>query len=356
MCQIRTKFWITSLRSLAKKILRKCVICKLISGRPYLSPLAPPLPGFRLNELNAFDATAMDFTSHLYVKNGNEVTKVYVALFTCCSTRAVELEIVNDMTVVSFLRAFRRFSATYSTPKLLYCDNARTFTSADDELKRLYGLVSDDKSQRLFAEKRIRFVHTPVQASWFGGVHERMIGVCKSAIKKTLGKSLVPLEELQTIVKEVQAIVNNRPLTYTSSDIDEIEPITPNHLIFGREIKLVPWDNNVDLNEEFDPSIGTKPAIEKLAHRRAQLIEHFRKRFYDEYLATLRERHCHEVRKQNASEDIIKIGDVVLVHDKDEPRVRWKLGVVQSLIKGQDSLTRAATVKGLPTAFTSIIN
>ena len=40
----------------------------------------------------------------------------------------------------------------------------------------------------------------------------------------------------------------------------------------------------------------------------------------------------------------VKIGDVVLMHD-DSPRIRWKMAVVENLIKGKDGLTRAVEIK-----------
>jgi hypothetical protein len=105
------------------------------------------------------------------------------------------------------------------------------------------------------------------------------------AIKKTLGKALVHLDELQTIIKEIQQIVNNRPLTYLSAYPNELSPITPNHLIYGQGMNIIPHDE-VD-TIDFDPTYGGKTKLEKIANRRVQLINSFQKRFQDEYLAML---------------------------------------------------------------------
>jgi hypothetical protein len=83
-------------------------------------------------------------------------------------------------------------------PKLVYCDNAKTFKGAETELERLLSNVNSEKVQKHLTNRGITFKYIPVQASWFGGVYERMIGVVKHAIKNTLGKALVPLNELQT--------------------------------------------------------------------------------------------------------------------------------------------------------------
>ncbi|XP_064635803.1 uncharacterized protein LOC135492984 [Lineus longissimus] len=343
MAHLRNKYWITSMRASVKKVIGRCVICKKVAGRPYLTPVAPPLPEFRINDLTAFKSTAVDFTSHLYVRVNNTTQKVYVCLFTCCTTRGVHLEITPDLTVESFIRSFRRFTSTHSTPSLIYCDNAKTFTGADAELKRLYNIVSSDRFKNHLTDKGIYFKYAPVQASWFAGVHERLIGVTKLALKKTLNKSLVSIDEFQTLIKEIQATINNRPLTYLSADPKELKAITPNNLIYGHDVTLLP---NEDMqNESFDPTYAGRDKLEKIAHKRAQLLETFRTRFYDEYLARLRQQHQYELRKQNAKSDVIKLGDVVLVHDKDTPRRKWKLGIIMELHPGIDGLTRSALVR-----------
>ena len=333
------------MRSSVKKVLKRCVVCKIVAGRPYLAPLAPDLPEFRLNDLTPFTSTAVDFTSHIFVKNSaHKIQKVYVALFTCCTTRAVELEVVPDLTVESFLRAFRRFTSSCSVPKLIYCDNAKTFKGSEVEIKRLLANCSSKEVQNHFAKRGIRFKYIPVEGSWFGGVYERLVGVTKNAMKKTLGKALVDYDEFQTLIKEIQQIVNNRPLTYASSDPADLSPITPNHLIYGHDLNILPQTNYDDEND-FDPTFMGKTKLEQLAHRRSQLISHFGKRFQDEYLASLRERHRNEIAKQKSYTDAIRVGDVVLIHNKDQKRVNWKLGIVEELHKGQDNLTRSATVR-----------
>ena len=274
MAYLRNKFWITSMRSTVRKLLNKCVICHKVSGRPYPTPQAPPLPEFRLDENKPYSAVAIDFTGHLMIKDGKNNRKVYICLFTCCATRNILLEIVDDMSTETFLRAFRRFCATYSVPNLIYCDNAKTFKSSEIELNWLYDVVDGQEMQKHLAEKRIQFKYIPVQASWMAGVHERCIGTCKNAIKKVLGKAMICCDELHTLIREVQAIVNNRPLTYVSSDIEELEVLSPSHLIYGHQIEMMASEE-VD-SVEFDPSYIGKENLERMAHRRSQLIENFK--------------------------------------------------------------------------------
>ena len=108
-------------------MLHKCVTCKKIQGKPYLAPVNPPLPKCRLQESPPFTVTGVDFSGELYVKSNNKATKAYVCLFTCAVTRAIHLELVEDMTSQTFIYAFRRLAVRRSLPAIMiqYCHNKK---------------------------------------------------------------------------------------------------------------------------------------------------------------------------------------------------------------------------------------
>ena len=105
---LRQRFWIPSARQYVKSILRSCVACQRVCGKPYS---APPLPKVRTQQASPFTVTEVDFTGALYVHGMTGEEKMYVCLFTCGNTRAVHLEIVNDLSENSFLQAFYRFAS-----------------------------------------------------------------------------------------------------------------------------------------------------------------------------------------------------------------------------------------------------
>ena len=90
--QLRQKYWIPSIRQCVRSLLRTCVKCTRVIGRPYRTPDPPPLPKFRVEEAPPFSVTGVDFTGALYVKNptGSE-KKCNICLFTCAATRAIHL-------------------------------------------------------------------------------------------------------------------------------------------------------------------------------------------------------------------------------------------------------------------------
>ena len=177
----------------------------------------------------------------------------------------------------------------------------------------------------------------PERAPWYGGWWERLIGITKRTLKKILGRALVDLETLQTVVTEVESILNDRPLTYVSSSLEDPEPLTPAHLISGRKIRSL-------LHARADIDHGAvlvdRNDISKRARNQSCLIDQFWTRWKTEYLTALRERSD----KPGSNSQTIRVGEVVQVHD-ESTRIRWKLAVVESLIYGNDRLVRAAKIK-----------
>ncbi|XP_053402669.1 uncharacterized protein LOC128557991 [Mercenaria mercenaria] len=220
--QLRQKYWIPAIRQCAKSVLRKCVICRRVTGRPYTAPDTLPLPKIRVKESPPFSVTAVDFTGALYVKDntGSEI-KVYICLFTCAVTRAVHLEVVPNLSEDSCLQAFRRFASRKSMPQVMISDNAATYLSASNYLKRMFEYSS---VMEMLNRRGIEWKFIPSRAPWYGGFWERLIGLTKTTFKKILGKACISFETLQTIVTEIEAIMNDRPLTYISSNFDDPEP------------------------------------------------------------------------------------------------------------------------------------
>ena len=113
LTHVRQHYWIPQARQFIKKLLRHCVTCRKVNGKPYKGPDPPPLPTIRLVDSHPFTVTGVDFTGALYVKISAGQEKVYIWLFTCANTRAVHLEVLTDLTVPTFVAAFRRFASRY---------------------------------------------------------------------------------------------------------------------------------------------------------------------------------------------------------------------------------------------------
>jgi len=334
---LRQSFWIPSGRQYVRKLLRRCTVCRKHGGRPYANPESAPLPKVRVQNVLPFTITGVDFTGALYVKqHGGEESKVYICLFTCATSRAVHLEVVSDLSMPTFLLAFRHFAARRSLPQVMMSDNATTYTSAAEELT---DLLSSEEIKTVLGRKGIEWKFIPKKAPWFGGYWERLIGLTKASIKKTLGRAHITLPTLQTIITEVEAVLNDRPLTYISEDIKDPEPLTPAHLLHGRRITKLPHEP-ATIEELQDLDYSNAESVRKDAKKQSILLQHFVSRWRHEYLTSLREFHW----PSGTSGQQIHVGDIVLVHD-DCPRINWKMAVVESLVTGGDGLVRSVSIQ-----------
>ena len=339
---IRERFWLIRGREAVKRIIKKCVVCRKAEGLPYGATTPPPLPACRVSDEPPFVNVGLDFAGPLFVheKHGREKTseksKVYVLLFTCASTRAVHLELTPSLSVPAFLRAFRRYASRRRLPALLISDNAKTFRAASAEIRRL---CRADEVFRYLTDNQITWQFIVEKAPWWGGFWERLIRSVKRPLRRVIGRTSLTYDELQTFVVEIEGIVNARPITYVYDDAESISfSLTPSHLVYGRRITSMP-------NSEHYEIVSTYQSLTRRAKHHRNLLQHFTKRWRDEYLLALRER-ASSKSKGNRNPDIA-IGDIVIIRSDQTKRNFWKLAKVEQLLCGEDGVARAAIVRVL---------
>ena len=62
----------------------------------------------------------------------------------------------------------------------------------------------------------------------------------KQPLKIVLGKAMLTFQEMETVLTDIEAQVNSRPLTYVGNDIKDGMVITPAHLLIGRPLGHLP--------------------------------------------------------------------------------------------------------------------
>lgn len=305
---------------------------------PITHPPAPPLPSFRVNEAPPFTYTAVDYAGPMYVKSykGVEGNKVWICLFTCYITRATHLELVLDLSTATFIRCLKRFVARRGLPRKIVSDNAKTFKAAAKAIKTM--LNYEDLKDHLMNLK-MDWNFNLEKAPWWGGLFERLIRSTKRCLCKMIGQARFSYDEMHTAIIEIKAILNSRPLSYTTSD-DTEEPLTPAHLV-GRRLLSLPDDLSYyeDGDENFE--ITAEPLQRRVKYLNS-VINHFWRRWSKEYLLELRDSHRHQASNKEAP--LIKTGDVVLIHDSNKPRGFWRLARIERLLAGKDGKIRGAVL------------
>lgn len=339
---IKKKFHIMGNRREVKRITHLCKAPKCRKGVPLSQRMGALPPERSDHSQNCFETTGMDFFGPLFVKHDcaevecpHKLTesKVYVCLFTCFTSRAVHLELVSDLTTETFLLALRRFIARRGIPRTCYSDNAKTFQSAEKELRKVFKSINWNSVQDAMSKYKITFEFSTSNAPWTNGVTERMIGLTKKALRIILHSTQLTARQLETVLVECEAIVNNRPLA-TVKEGDVLLPITPAQLCIGKDLLLLPCPGRiVDCQKE--PQF-----INKWRHRKS-LINSFWKRWRNDYLLSL----SPTKKWPRMGEDILNPGDVVVLRDDHLGKNEWRLARIRTVHIGKDKLPRSAEVQ-----------
>ena len=328
--ELRSKFWILKARKFVKSVLYNCRVCKRFNAKAG-QVITAPLPSDRIERSNAFEVCGIDFFGPLYLKDGS---KSYALLITCAVTRGIHLELVSNLTTECLILALKRFFARRGICKTIYSDNAKTFKRAEKELKQLYEMCKNEIFLEFIEKVGFEWKFNTPKAPWHGGFFERLIRIVKSCLKRILGKSSLNYEQLSTVLTEVEAVVNSRPITYIFDNQNIVDPLTPAHFLVGHRLTLLPKS---DCKTESSRS----NILEKWKHRQT-ILEHFWKRFYKEYTLQLKTAMYTKIPKDTAE---FKIDDVVLVHQDHPNRCNWKLGRIIELFVGRDQKIRSAKVQ-----------
>ena len=334
---IRERFWVLRGRQAVKRILKQCVVCRRADGVPFATPPSPDLPPERVSDAPPFVNTGLDFVGPLFIrKHGTDSLsndKVYILLFTCASTRGVHLELTPSLDVPSFLRAFRRFVGRRGLPSRLLSDNAKTFRAASKEIMKL---SRAPEVTTYLTNNRITWSFIVEKAPWWGGFWERLVRSVKRPLKKVLGRSSLSYDELNTIIIEIESLINARPITYVFDDQESISyALSPSQLLYGRRLTSLPNDEVYEIQ-------STNRSLTKRARHQRNVIQQFTNRWRKEYLLNLREQSVCNSKGKNGS---ISVGDIVIIKNDKTNRNFWKLAMVENLLRGEDNMVRAAVVK-----------
>ena len=154
----RQSFWSPKICARLKSLILRCVICRRQRANTIARPPPPPpLPAERVQWKHPFSTVVVDHTGHFYARDtyGNRI-KLYICLFVCATTRAAHLEVVNNLSMTSFILCLRCLAAAKGIPFLIISDNHKTFISGENFL---LDLQEDDTVQEFLQEHRIQWRH-----------------------------------------------------------------------------------------------------------------------------------------------------------------------------------------------------
>ena len=340
MALVREQYWVPRLRQLTRKVIKSCYGCRRFQAKAVLQPTPGMLPPDRTDGSRPFGTIGVDFAGPIkYVKKRKEEGKAYILLYACSLTRAVYLELMPSLDTQKFIESFKQFIARKGRPSKVYSDNAKTFVSAANWLR---AAQNDEKLNEFLSKNRIRWQFNLSRAPWWGGQFERLIGLVKRALHKTIGKGSLKWDELKEVLLDIEVTLNTRPLSYMEDDV-QLPTLTPNSMLF--------------IGSTFAPELEAHHIEEKDLRKRAKYLlkckDAMRRRWSREYLSGLRERHN---QNSNKSSFTVQKGDVVVIQSDERNRGKWPLGIVEELYKGRDGVVRAVKLRAGKTYLERAVN
>ncbi|XP_062594607.1 uncharacterized protein LOC134256029 [Saccostrea cucullata] len=220
---IRNKgYWIIGVKKLISSVIHKCVTCRRLRGK-FESQRMADLPPDRITPGPPFSAVGVDTFGPWTIvtrktRGGQAESKRWAIMFTCLTTTAIHIELVESMSSSSFINALRRFIALRGNVSLFRSDRGTNFIGATEDL----GIdVTKGPVKNFLDKSKIVWTFNAPHSSHMGGVWERMIGLTRRVLDSLLlgpkGKNLTH-EVLSTLMAEVTAIINSRPITTISND------------------------------------------------------------------------------------------------------------------------------------------
>ena len=241
----------------------------------------------------------------------------------------MHLELTPNLTTNEFIKCFKRLIARRGRPKTVDSDNAKTFQAAAKWLKLV---IKTEEFNEFLTKENINWKLNLPRAPWWGGPFERLIGLTKQSLSKSLGKTSLSWNELESVLLDVEVNLNSQPLTYIEDDI-QYPILTPNIMVLGLDTVML----EEDLEEEDD-----KNSWKKRQKYIVRCKDAAWRRWKREYLRALREIH-NMVHKTKVVK--IDIGDMVMINGKDKRRGKWKIGIVKELFQGKDQKIRSVEIK-----------
>ncbi len=311
-------------RLLVSQFRSDCPRCKFLNKK-HLEVSMGPVSNDHLCVAPAFYNSQIDlfgpFSSYSFA-NKRATIKIWFVIFCCCTTGAVDLKVMDDYSTPSFVLAFTRFSCKVGYPKKLLPDAGSQLVKGCDNMR----IVFSDVRSRL-SEFGVLYEVCPVGAHYMHGKVERKIRHVKESFQKHLQNERLSVIHWESLGDQVANSINNLPIGIgnVTKDLENIDLITPNRLLFARNNDRCPAGT---LNISND--------LGKLIEQNNKLFQVWFKAWLISYVPALMFQP-----KWFCSDRDSKVGDVVLFlkSDKEFEKI-YQYGIITDVKVSRDKRIR----------------
>ena len=345
---IKMRYWpIDALRTVSK-VCHSCIRCFHV--RPAIAnQFMGQLPATRITPASVFDNTGVDYAGPITIKAGytraSKTMKCYIALFVCLATKAIHLEVVSELSTKAFIAALDRFISRRGKCSTIHSDHGTNFIGARNYFREmtqfLHQSTTDEIIRNHLTKQEIQWKHIPPRNPEAGGLWEAGVKSAKYHLSRVTKNANLHYEELSTLMCQIEAILNSRPITQLSTDPNDPQALTAGHFLIGRPLIAPPQRNVLDVNfnrlQRWDRII--------------QIKQDFWRRWNQGYLHRL------QVRTRNYKDkNPVKVGHMALLHVDNAPPLHWPLGIITDIFPGNDGITRVARIRCSGSTFDRPVN
>ena len=325
----RLKYWIPQCAKLVKKIKDNCFACRL-KDAVAVRQLMAPMPSFRTKSAPVWNHSMIDLFGPILIKdfvNQRTTRKTWAVLVTCLHTRAVQAYLSQSFSTDDLLLVLKKHEARNGSPSHYYADLGTQIVGADRIMVEAADGLEREKIEHFAKSNRTRFHFGVAHYPEGQGAVERLVQEMKKSLKVLTKNHILSFNEMDAALAEASYLINCRPLQI-SPTLGDDSFICPNDIIMGRSDKAPVICNN------FDTTL-----TRKVSHLREMVLEFWEKWSFSYYQSLIRY-HKWRMKYRNC-----EAGDVVLVLDKEGPKGKFTLGVIDSVKVDPDGITRKVTVK-----------
>ena len=330
LAKCRQQFYMAHGVKLAKRVRERCSKCR-VQDKNKLSQMMGKVPLVSLKPAPAFNVVQLDLFGPWAVRGEVQkrtTGKVWGVLFVCMSSRAVHLEIIAGYSTQDFIMGYRRFGTIRGYPQRIHSDPGSQLIGADKELKAAWNAMDLSAIQKEGVIRGTDWEFSPADSSHYQGLAESLIKTTKRSIKIMYSSNpRMSWHEWQTAIYQVADLINSRPIGKLGETGNDLQILTPNSLIIGRNSSKNP--GNYIQNKSM-------PRLENVN----EVIHRFWERWNETAKPALL---LHK--KWNTDCRNLKVGDVVIVLEKSSIGTQvHKLAKVSKASLGSDGKVRSVSL------------
>ena len=317
-------------RTLVKSMKKLCARCRFLHKRGVRVAMGPVSDdGLRIAP--PFYVSQVDLCGHFSAyspANKRATLKVWVVVFCCSVTGAVDCRIMEDYSADGFLMSFSRFACRFGYPKKLLPDEGGQLVKGCTDM-----IISmSDVRHRLSVEHGVEFETCPVGAHYYHGKVERKIQEVKKSLSKNISNKRLSILQWETLCQQISNSINNLPIGIGNKSelLENLDILTPNRLILGRNNTRSP---TAPLEITHD--------VRKIIQSNNEVFKAWFKEWVVSYVPLLVDQP-----KWFLSDRSVAIGDVVLILKSDKVfDLQYQYGLVVKTFESKDGIIRSVEVE-----------